>query len=791
MRLKRSHPVHAAHSDGHGRGRISRVGSLVCIMALGYLVSSAGAGSSEDVLASDSEAPYVHRITLYDHEGGVISPDDRKPAPYSPRATCGKCHDYAAIAHGWHFNATLDSIEPGRPWQPWLFLAPEHATLLPISGRNWPGVFAPRQAHLSHWNMIQRFGHHQPGGGYGEPSDEVIRAQPETLRWGISGNLEVDCLFCHNGDASHDPAEAARQIDRENYKWLPAAAAGLAVIRGDAADMPDDWDPYMPPSPDFPSRKPPKVIYDKSRFDPDDRVFLDITRRPSDDRCYFCHTVRGVGDGSAPRWLTGIDVHLAAGLTCTDCHRNNIDHEITRGYRGEARERNQPGRAAYTCEGCHLGNSSGDPETVIGGRYGAPRPLHRGFPLVHFEKLTCTACHAGPWPTHNLHRVQTSLAHGLGLASRERQDDDAPAIVGPVFDYDHKGRIAPQWQVYPQYWGFIRDERVTLTPREVWPTPRPADAPATPLSHAEIETGLKQLAAADDDAGQPVYIQGGWLWWRVRTRISARRHPAAEAYAWSLGHDVRPASQSLGAQGCTDCHARNAPFYFGTLVANPNDPRPPHATMTELRDDGRIANLMAASIPFRPLFKAFGFTCAAIILITLVRHAFTARPAEISVTPPAGPQRAFIWLFAGALLANAISGLFVGWYLDRFTGVALQLHMFGAAALILATTGLAASHHHWPPIVGNADSRATGSLHRPRPIFWSIITLAFATMTTMLLAMTPLFGYIGQARLLQSHRWLGLALLIITAFGVIAARIQRQQANDKPPVATHQPPAPQ
>ena len=146
--------------------------------------------------------------------------------------------------------------------------------------------------------------------------------EPESLRWLVSGAREIDCLLCHSADGRHDPAEAARQLEAENFRFAPTAAAGFAVIRGEARKVPDDWDPYAPPDPDHPEQAAPEVVYQRSQFDGNDRVFFNVTLRPDARRCYFCHTLREVGTHAPDGWQVDQDVHLAAGLTCVDCHRN-------------------------------------------------------------------------------------------------------------------------------------------------------------------------------------------------------------------------------------------------------------------------------------------------------------------------------------------------------------------------------------------------------------------------------------------------------------------------------------
>lgn len=597
-------------------------------------------------LRTESRAQYVHRITLYDHDGQAIDPADADAPPYSPIRTCGKCHAVVAVSHGWHFNALETGVEPGRPGEPWLWTDPALGTVLPLSGRAWPGVFQPRDVGLTDWDLTLRFGRHIPGGSFGAgPGDRPPAHNP---RWNVSGQLEVDCMACHAAANQYDPAEAARQIEDQNLRWAATAALGLAVIRGQASRLPDDFDPLtFVPNPDDPAMQPPKVVYDTSRFDDDDRVLFDVTLRPEPERCYACHTVRRVGPGAPPRWADEGDVHVARGMGCTSCHKNGIDHNISRGYPGEAAGRHDPALAALSCEGCHLGtgleralyghhDAADKPEIALGGRFAAPHPEHRGLPPVHFEKLTCTACHAGPWPGPYASSFQTALAHGLGLPSKTRSDADLPQIIGPVFLRDGQGRIAPQRLVWPQYWGTTDGstraplplDKVRAAVRKALPArfakprrDRTENAGAggllPALSPDEIRTVLSELAqAADEPDDTPFYVRDGTLY-QLDAGGSLQPtpdHPYAAPVTWAIGHDVRPASQALGARGCTDCHADDGPVDFGR--AEPagwsGAPRrsaaalPPAAgrTMLALRgDDASLAQAWARAFAWRGTVK--------------------------------------------------------------------------------------------------------------------------------------------------------------------------------------------
>jgi len=76
--------------------------------------------------------------------------------------------------------------------------------------------------------------------------------------------------------------------------------------------------------------------------------------------------------------------------------------------------------ASLTCQGCHMGTGGTETGTALGGRNAAPRPVHNGLPTLHFDKLSCTACHSGPYPSEQATTVLTSMAHRLGVESYNR-----------------------------------------------------------------------------------------------------------------------------------------------------------------------------------------------------------------------------------------------------------------------------------------------------------------------------------------------------------------------------------
>ncbi len=600
--------------------------------------SAAFAQESEQNRHTDSRARFVHRINLWDEDGRNISMKDTEQRPYSPTMTCARCHPTILISHGWHFNATDRSAPPGRGGEPWMYQDATTRTLLPISHREWPGTWSPKDVGLSDWQFVLLFGRHHPGGGPGlHPTTQPVDPK---ARWDFSGRLEVDCMICHSADNSHDPAERARQIElQQNFKWAATVAMGLAHVPGSARTLkiePPEEGPNEPPK-----RPTLKMTYDKTKFDVEDKVLFNVARKVPNNRCYYCHTAIEVGKDVPPRWQHDGDVHLVKGMTCTDCHREAIDHMTTRGYEWEHKDRADAGLATLTCRGCHLGarGSGGALTAGMGGKLGSPRPEHRGLPAIHFEKLSCTACHSGPWPQMQPGLVQTSMAHALGLEKPTRNSETVPRILQPIFIRGADGKIAPHRAVWPNYFGRMGKESIAVIPPsvvkeaagdEVLPAVRELTADASkPLSDEQISKTLAALstgAAATQPAGssgQAVYVSGGVVFGLDKGKVVKISSERAEAqpYEWAFAHDIRPASQSLGIRGCTDCHSSQGAIYFGevTPVGAFAAGNGVTRTMTELRGESTaLANAGVGSFMGRSLFKVLIFICGGVVAAVLL-----------------------------------------------------------------------------------------------------------------------------------------------------------------------------
>lgn len=575
-----------------------------------------------DVSDGNRSVP-VHLIDLYDADSMLVRPGDQPMLPFSTKVTCGKCHNYNKVSSGWHFNAADSHVVSGRRGQPWILADQKTGTQLPLSSRGWQGTYRPEEVGMSGWQFAQAFGRHLPGGGLAE---KVEADTPELfLRRQISGSLEINCLSCHDAEAGHDQAEYANQIKRQNFRWAAAATSGFANVRGAAKDVPDNYDIYSGLPMDDPKLTAPSIAYHLTRFNATGKVLFDIKRRIPNERCYFCHSTKATDATHAERWEAEDDIHLTSGMMCVDCHRNALDHNMVRGYEGEPQQKNNPAAASLSCQGCHLPEASS--EVPHAGRLGAPIPKHAGIPPLHFEKMTCTACHAGPWPTDKVQLVKTSQAHAMGSHSVNRSDVVLPHIAAPVFVREENGKIATHKMIWPAFWARLNGKRVTpILPEEILAlsdtlftgidSTRSGDW--LTLKDEQIVTMLQRLGKLDAngpdklDASskqhEAVYIAGGKLFRLDKSgKLSRENHVAAEPYSWAMGHDVRPASQSLGIRGCSDCHGLNAPFYFSQIKVDSPLEADRHSTYKAMNDfshlSGIYARLFAASFFLRPLLK--------------------------------------------------------------------------------------------------------------------------------------------------------------------------------------------
>lgn len=306
------------------------------------------------------------------------------PRAVSTKQTCGACHPYDRITHGYHFQMGRDELYPptdptsGIPkdkspgfFGKWLSLYQRE-----LVGKHFEN---PEQVDMTPFDWIVSCGVCHPGGGpaeydrSGKNYATVKKTSPLTgsfgdgdyheSPWEKTGVIEADCFICHLED--YEYSLRAQQIKKWNFEYAATAAAGLGYVWGSTIDG-----------------QQPKVYYNKSLFRADGTVHLHI-RRPTDRQCMFCHDMSSVQKRGIS-WHSPYmqDVHTEQGLKCIDCHHGDIRHNFAKGSSSIQTVRDDLDNTTLSCKQCHENQEKG-----------APYPEHKGLPPLHLERIDCTACH--------------------------------------------------------------------------------------------------------------------------------------------------------------------------------------------------------------------------------------------------------------------------------------------------------------------------------------------------------------------------------------------------------------
>lgn len=136
------------------------------------------------------------------------------------------------------------------------------------------------------------------------------------------------------------------------------------------------------------------------------------------------------------------------------------------------------------------------------------------------------------------------------------------------------------------------------------------------LTEEQVGLVLVALAEASDNTDF-VYISGGRMF-RLGGggRLVSEKHRAAEPVTWPLAHNVRPAQQSLGWNGCTDCHTAGSDFFFSALEATgPLLTRAvgKRSSTSFMGLGGFFQGFFGLTFAVRPLLKIVLIVCAVVV----------------------------------------------------------------------------------------------------------------------------------------------------------------------------------
>jgi len=549
--------------------------------------------------AISSQAPSHEKIVLRGIDGSPLTLESK--IPYSPKKTCGACHDYDLITKGYHFQQgrtdgtgkiiESDTYDPKYHWNlsSGLFgkYSPVSTDLSQLTrkvNRNFS------EMDKSSFYFVQNCGACHPGGGWGEFDRKGnLYYNEETKKFGyeLSGNdpmfdgdytsfsagnekygaswdrsgvSEADCLICHL--KGYQWKERGTALRGRYFKYGPSVGAGWATVKlsqDEAGNLKADL---------------VNIDYTQKEVADFENLHLQIVRRPSDKNCWSCHALYGERKKGYD-WSLETDIHKAKGMDCLSCHPGDKEHNFAKGNSLQQTVRDDLDNTMNSCEDCHYKRKNRR----------APRYRHPFSPR-HMRRIACQTCHL-PYRS-----VQAELVYDQTSGDTQIHDTSKfqsfaslrPEVWYPALR-EVGGKIIPVKSAVAIYWGDLDEKTNVVRPIPLWkirelkkPPLKDDDGDGIPEvnSFEEIRSFLVALKGKDRFgnplADLPVLIKGGFLY-RLDKKGGVEKipHDQAKAIDFSLNHNVRSGSLALGAKGCRDCHIRNSPFFLRKILVDPYD----------------------------------------------------------------------------------------------------------------------------------------------------------------------------------------------------------------------------
>jgi hypothetical protein len=549
------------------------------------------------------------KISLKGFDGSPLTIDAK--VPYSPKRTCGACHDYEQITRGYHFQqgrtdgtgkiVIQDSFDPKHPWSLSAGMYGRYSPASPDASLLAKKVnLSPSNIDKSAFYFLQNCGVCHPGGGPGEYDRDGNLYYNEDARrfgyevsartplldgdytfysvgdlnhgapWDKSGTSEADCLICH----------------LKGFQWKERAAALRGRFFREAPSVGAGWAKTKLSQDDPESPKADEITIDYTRKETADFANLheQIVRRPADENCWTCHAISD-GRKRGRQWNPETDAHKAKGLDCTSCHPSDKEHNFAKGDTLQETVRDDLDNTMFSCEDCHYKGKDKK----------APRYKH-AFSPRHMRRIACETCHI-PYQAASADLVYDHASTGKTVVYdtskflSNQPLDPKGSIPGldPVIWYpavrEFKGRIVPVKSLVIIYWGDFDEKANIVRPIPLW---KIRDLKKPPLkddnndgipeinSLEEIKSFLKALKEKDrfgnPVANHPALMKAGFLYHLDKKgEVEKIKQEQAGALDYSLSHNVVSGANVIGARGCRDCHSKNSPFFLRKVLLDPYD----------------------------------------------------------------------------------------------------------------------------------------------------------------------------------------------------------------------------
>jgi hypothetical protein len=555
-----------------------------------------------------SQVPLHEKIVLKGSDGSPLTAESK--LPYSPKKTCGGCHDYDQITKGYHFQQgrtdgagkiiVSDTFDLRYPWNlssgmygKYCVASADSSQLAKIANTH------SSEIDKSSYYFVQNCGLCHPGGGFGEYDrkgnlyydlgtkkfgyeisgyDPILDGDytPLTMgninygsSWDRSGLSEADCLLCHL--KGFQWKERGATLRGGLFKYGPTVGAGWATIILSQGAF------------EGPRVEEVKVDYTKKEVADFENLHLQIVRSVPDENCWFCHASSD-GKKRGQQWSPETDIHKSKGLNCITCHPADKEHNFAKGNTIQETVRDDLDNTMHSCEDCHY----------RGRDKRAPKYSHPFSPR-HMKRIACQTCHI-PFKTTSADLVYdlttgsaTVYETSKFLPSDPLDPQKWMTELGPNAWYptirEFKGRIVPVKSLTVIYWGDLDEETLVVKPILLWkirglkkPPLKDNNGDGVPEINSldEIKTFLIALREKDKFgspvATRPVLVKGGFLY-RLdeKGEVEKIKNEQAQNLDFSLSHNIVSGSSVIGSRGCQDCHSKDSPFFLRKVLIDPYD----------------------------------------------------------------------------------------------------------------------------------------------------------------------------------------------------------------------------
>lgn len=617
---------------------------------------------------------------LFTEQGDTINPIKGKNTdkPYSPKQTCGKCHDYNKITQGFHFQQGKDEIAsgsfadryqwvttPGNYGGNWCSPAPLYNYLSKKSNKS------AKEMDMTSFTFITNgCGTCHPGGGPMEFDREGKRydIQMDSMKytaggtnnfdgdyfqayWNRTGVIEGDCNLCHQ--PNYNFKERNANLLKWNFRWLATIGSGFAKIEGSVKDSTEI-----------------KLQYDVTKFDQDGKVSMNLVREPTNETCLNCH--------AKPQWkkrgasfTAHNDVHIAKGLKCVDCHvagsmatdqriKGKEVHQFGKGDDPSGNVRNDLDNTVRTCADCHTKGYSN-----------APIAKHEWLPQFHLDKISCQACHIAE------RNVKSALVQVSDVYNPGVKITPPTKYIWTFYDqnmnyWNHYGELSmftnkyqpsdPYYSQFAKYKGIIYPVNpvhsawtgIYTEGKKGLDQPKMIDIYEMWTIHREDETKYPELSKIKDDNNDSIPevntadeinaiinsvtnhlqnkgydLKGKQIVWvnndrmyfngndyKILEKETWESSPYASVYKYN--HDVNPARNALGINGCTDCHSLSSNIFYANIVKYPFDNEGNPVFEPQYKRLGMTGFMVWLSAVREQFVKTFEYTAILFLLLTVL-----------------------------------------------------------------------------------------------------------------------------------------------------------------------------